>query len=388
MRVLFVSHYGPSHVPWLVPLAWAAQLAGHDVRVAVQPQSVATVRQAGLIAVPVGDESIARESAKTPGLGKPLGTKLPDRWSEKPQLGDRSFAESLANRLFVVAEGVGDDLVAFARNWRPGVIVHDTASIAAVVAAEVLGVPAIGHVHGMPGGMFFAREEDLLDGYVRLFERFGLDPVIGRPKWIDPYPESLRWQGAVDQIPMRFIPYSGTAEVPSWLDRANGPRVCVTGGLTTSDMVGVLPAVVDGLARAGAEVVLAMAPSQAAELRASLRPEVRILESFPLNALIPTCDAVVQHGGAGSTMISLAYGLPQLVLPASPIQQDWARRVTEAGAGLTADLTDADTDAEAVGKAVDSLLSTVSLRENAQRLRAEIEAAPTPSEIVPLLTSV
>ncbi|UKY51783.1 nucleotide disphospho-sugar-binding domain-containing protein [Streptomyces inhibens] len=390
MRVLFVSHYGPSHVPWLVPLAWAAQLAGHDVRFAVQPQSAPTVREAGLIAVPIGDESVARRPENMAGLGKKMTTRLPDRWSEKPELGDKEFAAALAQRLFTVADGVLDDLVAFARAWRPALVVHDSASVAAVVAAGALGVPAVGHVHGMPGGMFVEKKEDLLKGYVRLFERFGLEPFVGRPVWIDPYPRSLRWKGPVTQRPMRFIPWSGSAEVPDWLEGGQAPRVCVTGGLTTSEMTAVLGPVIDALTGSGVEVVLALSGGQAAEVRGQglLRDGVRVLESFPLNALMPTCRAVVQHGGAGSTMIALAHGLPQLVLPASPIQQDWARRVTEAGAGLTVDLGGAGPDTAALGEAVGALLETASLRKEAGRLREEIESAPLPGELVGFLESI
>ena len=69
MRVLFVGH-GPAHVPWIIPLAWACRLAGHEVRVAVRPQCVAPVTRAGLVAVPVGDEAATAEvAARQHGLG-------------------------------------------------------------------------------------------------------------------------------------------------------------------------------------------------------------------------------------------------------------------------------------------------------------------------------
>ena len=80
MRVLFVGH-GPAHIPWIVPLAWAARLAGHEVRVAVRPQCVPPVIRAGLIAVPVGDEATAGAAAArrlTLGPDRP-GRAGPDR---------------------------------------------------------------------------------------------------------------------------------------------------------------------------------------------------------------------------------------------------------------------------------------------------------------------
>lgn len=388
MRVLFVTHYGPSHVPWLVPLAWAAQLAGHEVRIAVQTQSVAAVRQAGLIAVPIGDDSVAARPDKFAGLGKKADRTLPAGWGDKPELLDRAMLDGLAGRLFTVAEGVCDDLVAFTRAWRPDVLVHDTGSIAALVAAAVAGVPAIGHVHGVPGGMAVQTEQDVLPGYARLFERFGVPPLVRPAVWIDPCPPSLRRQDPVAREPMRFVPFSGSAQVPPWLlDLPRGPRICVTGGLATTTLDEVVQTVLEGLGDDGAQVVLAVTAAQADALRAgpALPAGVLIAESFPLNALLPTCDAIVHHGGGGTTMIAVAGGLPQVILPKSPIQQDWARRVTDAGSGLTVE-ADRQDDPEAVRAAVSTLLSGGEHRKNAIRLREEVEAMPEPARVVDFVT--
>src|SRR4051812_23499236 len=126
MRVLFVGH-GPAHVPWIIPLAWACRLAGHEVRVAVRPQCVAPVTRAGLVAVPVGDEAATAEvAARQLGLG-PGRLKAA---AESVAVLDADLSEALVEKMIAVADPLPDDLVEFARFWRPDVVVHDTAAAA------------------------------------------------------------------------------------------------------------------------------------------------------------------------------------------------------------------------------------------------------------------
>jgi vancomycin aglycone glucosyltransferase len=51
-------------------------------------------------------------------------------------------------------------------------------------------------------------------------------------------------------------------------------------------------------------------------------------------ALFPRVDAVVHHGGAGTTTIAALAGAPQVVVPQIVDQPHWARRVAELGIGV------------------------------------------------------
>jgi hypothetical protein len=42
---------------------------------------------------------------------------------------------------------------------------------------------------------------------------------------------------------------------------------------------------------------------------------VRVVDFVPLNALLPTCSAVVHHGGSGTFAAVLEHGVPQLIIP-------------------------------------------------------------------------
>jgi UDP:flavonoid glycosyltransferase YjiC (YdhE family) len=61
--------------------------------------------------------------------------------------------------------------------------------------------------------------------------------------------------------------------------------------------------------------------------------DVYFLPWAPHRQLVPACSAVVHHGGAGTTHMTLRAGKPALVLPFILEQRVWARRVEAVGAG-------------------------------------------------------
>ncbi|CAL9596742.1 nucleotide disphospho-sugar-binding domain-containing protein [Streptomyces sp. enrichment culture] len=380
MRVLFVGH-GPAHVPWIVPLAWACRLAGHEVRVAVRPQCVPSVTRAGLVAVPVGDEAAAGAAA---GRRLGLGPGRLKAAAESVAVLDADLSEALVEKMIAVADTLTDDLVDFARFWRPDIVVHDTAAAAGLVAAAAVGVPAVGHTWGVSLGVHCENEAELRPSYARLFERFGADPVVGPSVWIDPCPPGLRPPHGVRRADMRYVPFAGPAALPTWLraDRpADRPLVCVTGGVTTTALDEVRDHVVRSLLALDTEVVLALTPEQAAAT-GHLPDGVRMVVDFPLDVLLAHCDALVHHGGVGSGLIAVTHGLPQLLLPRNAFQEHWSHLVRASGAGTA---LPADAGASAVGTAVQDLLARPSYRERSKELRAETARMPAPDRLVGFL---
>ena len=63
-----------------------------------------------------------------------------------------------------------------------------------------------------------------------------------------------------------------------------------------------------------AEFVLALGDADPSSL-GELPDNVRAAGWVPLSALLPTCAALVHHGGAGSTLTAIDAGVTQLVLP-------------------------------------------------------------------------
>jgi UDP:flavonoid glycosyltransferase YjiC (YdhE family) len=291
---------------------------------------------------------------------------------------------------------MADGLLALARSWRPDLIVYDPLTYAGPLVARLLGVPAVRSLFG-PDVAYF------LGGLRRdpLLARFGLTEddldVLGAAT-VDPCPPSLQFADTMAparRIRTRYVPYPGLAEVPAWLpDRPTRPRICLTWGTTIHRTIGsraFLPgAVLDGVAKLAderdAELVLAITASQRTLLPPGLPPNVRVLESVPMDVLLPTCQAIVHQSGGGSMLTALRHGLPQLVLPPVFDQGVNAYQLVAAGAGIArpaAGVTTAQLLADG-----HELLDNPAYRAAAQRVQQEMRDLPPPADAVAELAAL
>lgn len=386
MRVLFVTVPWPTNFHVLAPLAWALRGAGHEVRIASGPGLADAVGRSGHQIVECGpDGDVA------PLFAERVGPMYDIDWSDREPAAAEADAEAVVGVFAGIADRMADDLVAFARSWRPDLVVHEPTAAAGALVAAVLGVPAVRHLWGPD---VTAPVEHLHRRLLTpLWERFGLTEVdLGGELTLDPGPVSLREAGTPDHRPVRYVPFNGPGEIPRWLDApAARPRVLVTWGTAMSRMGRpdafwlreAVASVAAELAGDDLEVLVARAADQA-ELLGPVPDGVRELEQVPLHAILPTCAAVVHHGGSGSTLGAVAAGVPQLVVALSPDQVRNALRIEASGAGLM--LLPRDGGAAAVragtGPLVRRLLDDPSFGAAAARLRAELAAQPAPWEIV------
>ncbi|HEX6352606.1 nucleotide disphospho-sugar-binding domain-containing protein [Actinophytocola sp.] len=250
--------------------------------------------------------------------------------------GPPEFTETI-NLTGLVA--VADDLVDHADLWRPDLVVWDDGAPDGALAARAVAATSV-RVVGLPGGTS-AAEADLT---------------------LDSRPPSLRDPEDAGHRSMRFVPYAGPAVVPVWLRRKpRRRRVCVTAGAA---------ALVAGFGGVDAEVVCA---ADQVPPDVGVPGNVRLVEELPVTAVLPTCSAVVHDGMAHPVAAALAHGLPQLG-PAT----DVFRRVVDQGAGLMA-------DPESLGTQLTRLLTDPEPRGHAERLRGELDAMPSPHDLVPEL---
>jgi glycosyltransferase len=188
---------------------------------------------------------------------------------------------------------------------------------------------------------------------------------------------------------MRYVPYNGQVPsiVPDWVRaKPSRPRVCVTLGMTVRNSAMPNMVSVDEVFRAvkGLDVeVVATLSAQEQELLADVPDNVRIVEHVPLDALLPTCSAVVHHGGIGSWATAAALGVPQLSLGHMWESIYRAQRTEALGAGLG--LYSSDLTAEGLRERLVRLLTDPSYARGAAALRDVIQAAPSPNDAVPVL---
>ncbi|WP_399930730.1 nucleotide disphospho-sugar-binding domain-containing protein [Streptomyces kanamyceticus] len=398
MRVLFVVSDWPAHYAPMIPLGWAFQAAGHDVRVVCTPAQCGPVSDAGLTPVPLlgGPDMVTQarllyfwqaKAGDRPYPGLPLH---PDTGEELGSLDEFDFGDWMkANKreIATAVKGNFEGTVDFARSWGADLVVHDPLAVEGLLAAKVTGVPAVLHAWGPVG----IDEEDPL---LRLmppdpagfFPRHGVGELGPNlvDHVIDPCPEGLRPPTRAARLPVRYVPYNGPGEMPAWaLEPPARPRVCVIWGGSLTRMFGprsfVVPEVVRALGGLDVDVVLTGTPEDTTAL-GELPANTRAFERLPLRFLLPGSSAVVHHGGAGCTMTAVAAGVPQLALTFAAEQQANGARVAAAGAGLQlrGDLADAGR----IRAWVRRLLDEPSFRTAAGRLREQNLARPTPARLV------
>jgi MGT family glycosyltransferase len=144
----------------------------------------------------------------------------------------------------------------------------------------------------------------------------------------------------------RYEPPPATARgLPTWPD-SDGPLVYASFGTVAAALPplrGVYRALVDALADQPVRVLLTLGESVDPAFLGPTPANVRVESFWPQQDVMPHADAVIGHGGFGTTMTAVAAGVPQLVVPLFALDQFVnARALERSGAGAVVDpgLTD------------------------------------------------
>jgi UDP:flavonoid glycosyltransferase YjiC (YdhE family) len=401
VRILFTFFGTRPHLYPLVPLAWAFRAAGHDVRLASTPMWASDMAYSGLPTVTVGGSPKVTSLARGE-LADTMFTQQswPTDWAARMDRLDRgrlAYLESIGRYLVAAAAAVVDELVVFARDWAPDVVVYDSFSYAGPATAAALGIPAVRHLSGTDSAQrleFVQPGPEPLPEYIALFERFAVDVQTEPQATVDPTPPSLRLVTPPDLLGMRYIPYNGPGTTPDGLiGQRPRPRVCVTWGHTISAVGGdgtrPFREAIDAIAALGMDCLVATSAVEVERL-GPLPPSARALASVPLHLVLPYCDAIVHQGGDGTALTAATAAIPQLVIAASPEADMCGGRIANADAGMY--LRDPDLRADpasptVIRTAVAELLSNSTYEDGAARLHEEINSQPTPAEVVQTLVS-
>jgi UDP:flavonoid glycosyltransferase YjiC (YdhE family) len=144
-----------------------------------------------------------------------------------------------------------------------------------------------------------------------------------------------------------------------------------------------LPGLVAELAGLDIELVLALHPAQLEGL-GELPDNVRLPRTpLALQLVLPSCQALVHQGGAGSMMTALAAGVGQVVVPLVSDQHFNAERLVGIGAGLS--LPDGAARPAEVRRLVTDLLADSRIPRRAAELAEQVAAMPSPAQVVPVL---
>lgn len=375
MRLLVTFSGGLGHLEPLLPLARAAQAAGHEVVFSGRPWMTPKVEAAGFRHLPAGTDR---------GLTPRRQPLLPvDLAREALDLRD-GFAGRIARER---APG----LLAIARAWRPDLLLWDETDLALPVIAERLGIPHASIVTLLAGTFvtpaLFAPVLDEL----RAAHGLAPDPelaMLRRHLVLYPGPPSYR-------DPAQPLPDTGRAmrpvlnppppgSAPSWLGdlgHDGRPVVYLTLGTVFHVESGDLfERAVSGLRELSVDLVVTVGDEIDP---AELGPQpgnVRIERFIPQALVLPRADLVVSHGGSGSVIGALIHGRPMVLLAMGADQPLNGARVRALGLGRVLDpIAATPSDIRDAGAAV---LADPASRAAAERLRDEITSLPGPDEAV------
>ncbi len=410
MRVLFTVFAHRSHFFCTVPIAWALSSAGHEVCVASQPDLTEPIRRAGLTAVPVGSALNLMARAKQKPSEKPgYGTGF-NMAETRPETLTWDYLKGVFRAYSLISESVADqemldDLVRFSRQWRPDLVIWDAMTYAGAIAARSCGAAHARTLFGLDHwarirGLFLtvmneqppdSREDPLRDWLRRRLARYNCDfneEIVLGQRTIDPVlPSWMFFPVDVNYLPARFIPYNGPAVVHGSLyEPPRRPRVILTLGQSLPHVRNDSFPVSDILTSVAAldiDLIATLNSEQFTSL-SSVPDNVRLVDFIPLNEILPSCSAIIHHGGTGTIANAIVHGTPQLIVPGWLWDEAGAaQRLADRGMGLMID--PAEFSAARSKSDLARLLDEPSFRENCAQVRKELLATPTPQDIVPEL---
>ncbi|MBW2236368.1 MAG: glycosyltransferase family 1 protein [Deltaproteobacteria bacterium] len=376
MRILFTFVGGQGHFDPLVPIARAAEGAGHSVAFGCAPSMRSMVEAADFAAFALGTEASSPRER--------LSLRPADRERESRDLRER-FARRAARYRAPLT-------MALCTEWKPDALVCDETNFGAVVAAERLGLPFATVLITASGS--FVRADVVGEPLNELRAEHSLPPdpeleMLSRYLVLSPFPPSLR--DPANPLPATAHPFRlwqpGSADdsAPPWrLGLPGKPTVYFTlGTIFNTESGDLLARVIIGLRELPVNLVVTVGRNIDPKELGPQPAHVHVAQFIPQASVLPHCDLVVSHGGSGSVLGALAHGLPSVLIPLGADQPLNAARCADLGVAEVLDAMQAMP--ERVRAAASMVLDNATYKQNAERLRDEIAALPEPTHAVGLL---
>jgi len=315
---------------------------------------------------------------------------------------DRFIAGPAAEFAADTAEAIED--------FRPDVVVPDAFLFGSIIAAQAAklpvalvvtniwimptpGTPTIGPGFALAKTVLGRTRDGALRGVVNRLFRAGLPPInrARAAHGLDPlssfYDQALAadlilvltspvFDYAARSVPAHVRYVGPILDDPDWVESWTSPwtgpderpLVLVGFSSTYQNQGPVLRRVVEALSALPVRAIVTVGRLlDTDEVRST--PNVAVVGSAPHSQILPDSSVVVTHCGHGTTIKTLAAGVPMVCIPMGRDQNDTAARVVHHGAGLR--LSPKASVAE-IRKAVRSVLDDDRFRAGASRLASAI----------------
>jgi UDP:flavonoid glycosyltransferase YjiC (YdhE family) len=366
----------------LLPIAHALRERGHDVVLAVGPDVQARVEGAGFDATVVGPsamEAVMRTmadpaAAVSPGAG--------------PVFGSTMFGSVFAPDWLPHLRDISDEFV-------PDAVVHPPVEVASPIVAAERGIPGLtyGFAQLLNGAMVHA----LAERVASLWEAAGIAPDeyagLYRDCFLDPCPPSLRLGDAAPAHvvqPIRpEIPGGTTTGLPEQIaSLGDRPVVYLTlGTVPIFNQLATFETLLDGIAGDDIDIVVTIGANNDPSALDSRSENVHVHQWLPLGPLLDRCDAVICHGGSGTTLAALNVALPLVIIPLGADQFENALACEHAGVARV--VRPDELHPSAIGDALRAVIAPDSVeRRTARRLAGEIAAMPEPFDAMAIIETL
>ena len=370
MRVLFTSCSGSGHINPLFRYAEAIRKRGHEVRFASTEPARPIVEKAGF------------EFVAVPG---PMGLETDEVFADLDAATGEEALIIATRDLFggILPKAAFPGISDVIRDWRPAIIVRESSEYAGLIAAQKFGAKSVRVSVMAP--QFYARYLDVAHSAIDLLRQgVGLKSDHGAALQAEPvfcaFPESLDRDEVQRPKVFRVGQRSSRAASVSdalrrWVPQNGEPLIYVTFGTVSGrservqatyrralEAVGTLPV----------RVLLTTGPVMRADLLGTIPDNVFVETFVPQDEVLPHSSAVVNHGGSGTLLGTLAAGLPQVVIPMFADQPHNARSLQASGAGIAV----LDTDTATLRNAIEQVLVDEDIYAKARQIAAEIAAMP------------
>ena len=367
MRILFTFAGGSGHLEPLVPIARAAERAGHTVAFAGRPWMISQVEALGFSGFATGSD-VGLTPRRLPLAAVDLERDM------------RAVADGFVRR---IARERAAAVLALCADWKPDLFVCEELDFGPMVVAERLRIPHASVLVIAAGS--FVRAHVVVEPLNELRAEHGLPP--------DPELAMLRRHLVLSPVPPSFrdpaFPLPDTAHALRVSARAAArgvgePTVWFTlGTIYNMESGDLFQRVITGVRELPIQLVVSVGrdfdPAELGPQPANVRIERYVAQAD----LLPRCDLVISHGGSGSVVTALAHGLPMVLIPLGADQPLNAARCVALGVARVLD--GAATTPQMARDAVSRVLESPAYRWAAERIRDEIAVLPGPEHAVMLL---
>ncbi|WP_143234626.1 glycosyltransferase [Paractinoplanes atraurantiacus] len=375
MKVLFSAVPSQGHFYPLLPLARAFARRGDQVAVLSAAALAPDVAAEGFEHLQAGaaPDVLFVEAARRTGTDAAAGTS------------PAAVAEFFAGARLDLG---GDDALALARTWQPDLIVNEMFDLLGVFVAAGLDVP-LATVSTGPGAPpeFLAA---IAANAAPRFESRGFAAPTELPagRWLlETCPPGLgasQTPTKAERWTLRPEPHQGPAGAvePVPVAVPGRPRVLVTLGshFAAPDVVGkLLDDLTGGDDPLDVDFLATTLPGTDASAVPHKSPHATVVPFQPLSRLLEGTTAALIHGGAGTTLGSLAAGVPLVVWPQGADQPVQAAAVNHAGCGIG--LAPGPVDPRALREAVRAVVTDPAYAAGAARIQQQIAAMTAPDRI-------